>query len=79
MFATAQDVPAFGSVLATATAAWQRGFHAAPRKCFVADDSATNWGVWRKYFSHYTPIVDFVHAIIYVYAAAMAGETSAAG
>jgi hypothetical protein len=61
------------------TAAWQRGFHAAPRKCFIADGSETNWGVWRKYFSHYTPIVDFVHALMYVYAAAMAGETSAAG
>ncbi len=75
--ATAQDVAAFGPLLATA--AYQRGFHAAPRKCFVADGSETNWGVWRKYFSHYTPIVDFIHALMYVYAAAMAGETSAGG
>jgi hypothetical protein len=73
--ATAQEVAVFGPQLATA--AYERGFHAAPRKAFVADGSETNWGVWRKHFSHYTPIVDFVHALMYVYAAAMAGETSA--
>jgi hypothetical protein len=75
--ATAQDVTAFGPLLAAA--AYQRGFHAAERKAFLGDGSETNWGVWRKYFSHYTPIVDFVHALMYVYAAAMAGETSSAG
>jgi hypothetical protein len=75
--ASARDVTAFGPLLAAA--AYERGFHAAPRKCFVADGSETNWGVWRRYFSHYTPIVDFVHAIMYVYAAAMAGESSTAG
>jgi len=73
--ATAQEVAAFGPQLATA--AYERGFHAAPRKAFIADGSETNWGVWRKHFSHYTPIVDFIHALMYVYAAAMAGETSA--
>jgi hypothetical protein len=75
--ASAADVTAFGPLLAAS--AYERGFHAAPRKCFVADGSETNWGVWRKYFSHYTPIVDFVHALMYVYAAAMAGASSAAG
>jgi hypothetical protein len=75
--ATAQDVTAFGPLLATA--AYQRGFHAAPRKCFLADGSETNWSVWRKHFSHYTPIVDFIHALMYVYAAAMAGATCEVG
>jgi hypothetical protein len=75
--ATARDVTEFGPLLAAA--AYRQGFHAAPRKAFVADGSETNWGVWRKYFSHYTPIVDFVHALMYVYAAAMAGETSSVG
>lgn len=70
--ATSGDVDVFGPLLATA--AYERGFHAAPRKAFVADGSSTNWGVWRKYFSHYTPILDFVHALMYVYAAAMAGR-----
>jgi hypothetical protein len=40
---------------------------------------AANWTVWRKHFSHYTPILDFVHAITYVYAAAMAGRPFAEG
>jgi hypothetical protein len=75
--ATSGDVDAFGPLLANA--AYERGFHAAERKAFVADGSATNWGVWRKYFSHYTPIVDFVHALMYVYAAAMAGREANEG
>lgn len=75
--ATSGDVEAFGPLLAQA--AYERGFHAAPRKAFVADGSATNWGVWRRYFSHYTPILDFVHALMYVYAAAMAGRAANEG
>ncbi len=75
--ATAQDVTVFGPLLAAA--AYWRGFHAALLKAFVGDGSETNWGVWHRYFSHYTPILDFVHALMYVYAAAMAGETSSAG
>lgn len=70
--ATSGDVDVFGPLLANA--AYERGFHAAERKAFVADGSATNWGVWRKFFSHYTPILDFVHALMYVYAGAMAGR-----
>lgn len=56
-----------------------RGFQAARRKAFVADGSATNWSVHRKHFSHYTPILDFTHAVCYVYGAAMAGRAPADG
>lgn len=69
--ATRAEVHRFGELLAAA--AYERGFHAAPRKAFVADGAEANWSVWRKHFSHYTPIVDFVHAVSYVYAAALAG------
>lgn len=69
--ATRRDVHQFGPMLATM--AWQRGFSAARRKAFLADGSETNWSVWSRFFSHYTPILDFVHAICYVYHAAMAG------
>lgn len=69
--ATRQDIHAFGKQLAAA--AWQRGFAAAPRKAFVADGQEANWTTWRRHFSHYTPILDFIHAICYIYAAAMAG------
>lgn len=75
--ATSGDVEAFGPLLANA--AYERGFHAAERKAFVADGLAANWSVWRKFFSHYTPIVDFVHALVYVYAAAMAGREANEG
>jgi hypothetical protein len=70
--ATRQEVHAFGRQLAAA--AWQRGFAAAPRKAFVADGLEANWTVWQTSFSHYTPIVDFIHAICYVFAAAVAGR-----
>ena len=59
--------------------AHSRGFQAARRKAFVADGSATNWGVHKKLFSHYTPILDFTHAVCYVYGAAMAGRAAADG
>jgi hypothetical protein len=75
--ATRAGVAAFGARLVAA--AYARGFHAAPRKAFVADGSATNWGVHQKHFSHYTPILDFTHAICYLYAAAMAGRSAAEG
>ena len=75
--ATREDIHVFGKQLATA--AWQRGFAAADRKAFVADGLAANWTVWRKRFSRYTPILDFVHAVMYVYAAAMAGRAFQAG
>lgn len=65
------EVDEFGRRLAAA--AYARGFHAAARKAFLADGSEANWGVHRRDFSHYTPIVDFVHALMYVYAGAMAG------
>ena len=77
VLATRQGVEAFGDQLVAAAHA--RGFNAAPRKAFVADGSASNWGVHQKHFSHYTAILDFTHAICYVYAAAMAGRSAAQG
>jgi len=72
--ATREPIEAFGKQLAAA--AWRRGFMAASRKAFVGDGSETNWSVWRRYFSHFTPIVDFIHALCYVFAGAMAGRTT---
>ena len=70
--ATRQDVHALGRQLAAA--AWQRGFAAAPRKAFVGDGQEANWTVHRTRFSHYVPILDFIHALCYVYAGALAGR-----
>lgn len=74
--ATRSGVESFGQRLVAQ--AYARGFHAARRKAFVADGSSTNWGVHRKHFSHYTPILDFTHAVCYIYAAAMAGRSGEA-
>lgn len=69
--ASRHEVETFGKLLASE--AYQRRFPGAARKAFVADGSDSNWGVWRRHFSGYVPILDFIHALTYVYAAAMAG------
>jgi hypothetical protein len=57
-----------------AQAAWARGFAAAKRKAFVADGAAVNWSTHKQWFSDYVPILDFIHALSYVFAAATAGR-----
>jgi hypothetical protein len=69
--------PDFGPLLATAAWAW--GFFGAQRQVFIGDGSDNNWTIWRQHFSSFTPILDFIHALSYVFAAAMAGRTFAAG
>jgi hypothetical protein len=75
--ATRQDVDAFGPLLAAA--AWSMGLFQATRRAFVADGSSENWTVYQRYFSRWTPVLDFLHVLTYVYAAAMAGRTFAEG
>lgn len=75
--ATRGDVYSFGELLAQA--AWARGFYGAERRAFVADGSSANWGVWERHFSNFTPIVDFIHGLTYVFTAAMAGRSFALG
>jgi hypothetical protein len=60
----------FGVILAAA--AFARGFFGAKRKAFVADGAAVNWTTQRRWFSDFTPILDFIHALSYVFSAAMA-------
>ena len=50
---------------------WHRGFAAAPRKAFLGDGLPANWRMHRERFSRYTPVVDLMHAIGYVYTAAI--------
>lgn len=71
--ATRGDAHQFGAMLTQA--AWARGFYGATRRAFVCDGSSANWGVWERHFSNFTPIVDFIHALTYVFAAAMAGRS----
>jgi hypothetical protein len=69
--------PDFGPILATT--AWTLGFFGAPRQAFLGDGSENNWTIWRNYFSSFVPILDFIHALSYVFAAAMAGRNFTAG
>jgi hypothetical protein len=60
----------FGPLMAAE--AQERGFYQAARRAFVADGSAYNWSIHRGYFADFEPIVDFLHAVCYVYASARA-------
>jgi hypothetical protein len=62
--------PWFGPLLVSV--AWQLGFTQAERKAFVADGSRSIWKLRKRHFSSYVPILDFIHALSYVFAAAMA-------
>lgn len=77
VLATRAEAHAFGEMLSHA--AWTRGFYGATRRAFVADGSSANWGVWERHFSNFTPVVDFIHALTYVFGGAMAGRSFASG
>src|SRR5579875_3711863 len=66
------DSKAFGRMVAAE--AQERDFYRAQRKAFVADGLAYNWKLQRRHFADFEPIVDFLHVLCYVYAAAWAVE-----
>lgn len=68
--ASRQNWEAFGPLLASQ--AWYQGFAAAPRKVFVSDGSPTIEKLQRTHFSHYTSVLDILHALSYSLAAARA-------
>lgn len=70
--ATTKSVGEFAPLLSGQ--AYQRGFMGALRKAFVCDGMACNWTLQEKHFSRFTPILDFVHAICYIYHAAIGGD-----
>ena len=49
-----------------------RGFFAAQRRAFLGDGLAYNWSIQRTHFPTFEPIVDFVHPVERLYAAARA-------
>ena len=50
----------------------RRRFYAAPLRAFLGDGLNWNWSIWKKHFRTFVPILDFIHAICYVFDAAMA-------
>jgi hypothetical protein len=59
--------------------AWERNFFGANRRVFLGDGLPVNWSIHRQHFSTFTPILDFVHALSYVFAASFAGRPQAEG
>src|SRR5262249_7629575 len=68
---------AFGRMVAAE--AKERDFYRAQRKAFVADGAAYNWKLQERRFAGFTPIVDFLHVVCYVYRAAWAVAADEAG
>jgi hypothetical protein len=77
LVATRRPWQAFGPMVAAR--AWELGYYGAGRKGFVADGADNNWALWRAYFSSFVPILDFIHALTYVFHAALAGRPAAEG
>ena len=77
--ASRRDSRTFGKHLAAQ--AWSLGLFAAARKAWISDGQNWLWTEWEKYFKPFgfVPILDFIHALTHVYAAAMAGHGVLAG
>jgi hypothetical protein len=77
--ATRANSQAFGRQLAAR--AWSLGLFGAPRKAFLGDGQNWIWTEWERHFKafDFVPILDFIHALTHVYAAALAGQNQAAG
>ena len=72
--ATLENSREFGRLLATQ--AWSLGLFQATRKAFVADGLNWNWSLFEQHFQpfEFVPILDLIHAVTYVFAAATAGR-----
>jgi len=58
----------FGKMVAAE--AYRRNFQAAPRGALLGDGSVWIWNIHEKWFHELTPVVDFVHALTYLYVTA---------
>lgn len=68
---------AFGPMMHQA--AWERNFYGAKRRVFLGDGLPVNWTIHRRHFAPFTAVLDFVHALSYVFAAAFAGRPRGEG
>lgn len=50
----------------------RRRFFEAPAKAFLGDGLPWNWSIWKKHFCEFTPILDFIHVLSYLFVAAKA-------
>jgi hypothetical protein len=75
--ASMADCHAFGRMVAVEAQA--RDFYRAARRAFVGDGAAYNWALQQKHFADFEPIVDLLHVLCYVYAAAWSVGPDAVG
>jgi hypothetical protein len=68
--ASLETSASFGPMMAAE--AQERHVYAARRRAFVADGLAYNWSIHEGYFRDFEPVVDVLHVLCYVYAAARA-------
>jgi len=77
--ATTENSRRFG--LKLAARAWKLGLFQAEFKAFVGDGGAWIWTIFEQHFQPFgfTPVVDIIHAVTHLYAAAMAGRPPSEG
>lgn len=49
-----------------------RRFDEATARAFLGDGLPWNWSIWKEHFRHFTPILDFIHALSYLFVVAKA-------
>jgi hypothetical protein len=50
----------------------RRRFAEASAKAFLGDGLPWNWTIWKKHFSDFTPVLDFIHVLSYLFLTAKA-------
>lgn len=48
----------------------QRRFYEAAAKVFLGDGLPWNWTIWKEHFRDFTPVLDFIHPLSYLFLAA---------
>jgi len=48
----------------------RRRFFEAQAKVFLGDGLGWNWSIWKKHFGDFTPVLDFIHVLSYLFVAA---------
>jgi hypothetical protein len=54
----------------------RRRFPEAKARAFLGDGLPWNWSIWKEHFRGFTPILDFIHPLSYLFLAARAVHTS---
>ena len=70
------EVKEFGGQMAIE--AKRRRFFEAAAKAFRGDGLAWNWSIWKQHFRQFTPILDFIHVLSYLFLTAKALHAAAA-